>query len=266
MNIIYIIIVLFIIYIIYFLYKETTEIKLEKVKIYSDKINNKIKILQLSDIHFKREGKKEKKIQSLINEIDYDLLVFTGDYVLEEKYFNDFQKFIQKLDIKKPAYAVTGNHEILININNLKDLFKENNIKLLLNDAETLEIKEEKINIIGVENPDAKYFEDKNFKNILKPLDTLRNFNLVLSHKYDILDHINNSQNIDLVLAGDTHGGQVNISYLSFKLLKKIGSIKYLKGKHKINNLTLYVNRGIGTSLFPVRFNSPPEITLIEIE
>lgn len=266
MYIFYIFSLIILLWIIFYLYRETTKIKIEKVKIYSTKTSNKFKILQLSDLHFKKIGKKEKQIIKIVNKKNFDLLVLTGDYLLEEKYFNDFAEFIHKLNIDKPAYAVPGNHEILIQIDKLKKLFEKEGINLLLNESKTININDEEINIIGVENPDAPYFKAQDFKNIIKSLDTLRKYNLVLSHKYDIVEYINKTQSIDLVLAGDTHGGQINLPFISNIFFQKISKIKYLEGKHKINDTILYINRGIGTSLFPIRYNSRPEITILEVE
>jgi hypothetical protein len=86
----------------------------------------------------------------------------------------------------------------------------------------------------------------------------------MLAHSPEIFRRIK-SQNIDLVLTGHTHGGQVNIPFITnFFLPVKYGR-KYKSGLFKEDSTYLYVNRGVGTTLLPFRFNAPPEITLIEL-
>ena len=102
---------------------------------------------------------------------------------------------------------------------------------------------------------------------------------ILLAHSPDIITKAVEKR-INLVLVGNTHGGQVNIPVINpileyLKPLTKYGR-KYTKGlfkieetpldsKHLTGHTYLYVNSGVGTSVFPIRFNCPPEIVLIEL-
>ena len=68
-----------------------------------------------------------------------------------------------------------------------------------------------------------------------------------------------------MILAGDTHGGQIRIPVIGDWLLKKLFNMKYISGEYNIDDTVLYVNRGIGTSGLPFRFNCRPEVTLINL-
>jgi len=70
--------------------------------------------------------------------------------------------------------------------------------------------------------------------------------------------------NINLVLVGDTHGGQINIPILLNYLKDKL-ALKYISGKYILNHLILIVNRGIGYNIIPFRINCRPEILEITI-
>ena len=108
------------------------------------------------------------------------------------------------------------------------------------------------INVIGVkENGDLNKSVNK------------KGYNIVLSHFYDI---IKNETEMDLILVGDTHGGQINIPLIGKKVLDFLFNFDYLKGKYFVDDTVLYVNRGIGTSKVNVRLRCRPEIALIEVK
>ncbi|HTY85319.1 MAG TPA: hypothetical protein VMB19_13945, partial [Silvibacterium sp.] len=70
--------------------------------------------------------------------------------------------------------------------------------------------------------------------------------------------------NVDLMLSGHTHGGQIRIPFLPPMFLPQLGK-DYVHGLYRLGPTQLYVNRGIGTVNLPFRFNCPPEITLITL-
>ncbi|MFW6311537.1 MAG: metallophosphoesterase, partial [Nanoarchaeota archaeon] len=118
------------------------------------------------------------------------------------------------------------------------------------------------INIIGVDTPDVGHVD---LEKALKNINLKKGFNLLLSHTYDVLDSINNDMNIDLILAGDTHGGQIKLPFIGKYIFKNIFKFDYVNGKYQVDNIILYINRGLGTVKFPFRFRSRPELTIIDI-
>ena len=89
--------------------------------------------------------------------------------------------------------------------------------------------------------------------------------NILLSHNPNTFDRAA-ELGIDLSLAGHTHGGQVTLEYISPDLSPARLITPYVRGWFQKGNSQLYVNRGIGTIFSPVRFGSPPEITLYELK
>lgn len=247
-----------------YLYQETTSLKIENLNLKSDKIKSQIKIMQLSDLHIKQIGKLEREIIKKVNKSTFDLLVITGDYIYKrnEGFFPILNKFLSKLNCRAPIIAILGDEDHKISISGLKKIIKSNNINILINESQSITIKDNSFNIIGVDTPDLKYH---NLLKAMKLVDLENGYNIILSHTYDILDSISKNMDIDLILAGDTHGGQINIPFIGQKLLDLKYDMKYLSGKHLINNTILYINRGIGNSIIPIRFKSRPEITIIEI-
>ena len=88
--------------------------------------------------------------------------------------------------------------------------------------------------------------------------------NILLSHNPNTFDRAA-ELGIDLSLAGHTHGGQVALEYISPDLSPARLITPYVRGWFRKGGSQLYVNRGIGTIFSPVRFGSPPEITLYEL-
>ncbi len=70
---------------------------------------------------------------------------------------------------------------------------------------------------------------------------------------------------IDLILVGDTHGGQINFPLIGKMLLDYLFRFDFLKGLYQPGNTYLYVNRGLGTTGLHFRLRCSPEIALIEI-
>jgi predicted MPP superfamily phosphohydrolase len=90
-------------------------------------------------------------------------------------------------------------------------------------------------------------------------------FKILLSHSPDVTTDIDNEMKIDLTLCGHTHGGQVAIPYLSQHFLPINNPSRYMAGTIKELYGYTYVNRGIGTLVFPFRLGAPPEITRITL-
>ena len=247
---------------IIYLYYSTTSVVLERVVINEEEEADKIRLIHLSDFHYYRTGRLEKKVLSILEKEKADMIVMTGDYLKTDCY-PGFNNYLQEMNIDCPALAVLGNHDFNHNLNKLEAVLRSAGVTLLRNEGLSMQIRGRTLNIIGIESPDRGYDD---LKRASLAVDLNSGYNIVLSHTYHIMDRIE-PNNIDLVLAGDTHGGQINIPLVGIKLLKFFfrHDLRYISGSYKKNNTTLYINRGLGTSLLPVRYRSRPEVTLIEL-
>ena len=241
--------------------RHTHDIEINREEIYNNKIKENIKILHLSDLHFNFNREYQQKVLKIVNNLDYDLIVFTGDYINKEQYIINLDQFLNNIENNDNAYAVYGNNDYEYDLKKLNKVLKNNHIKILDNKGLTLDINNNKVNIIGVDTPDLK---KDNFKKATENLDLKQNINLLLSHTYHILER-ENIDDINLLLAGDTHGGQINIPFIN-KVVENNFDLKYKSGKYILNNLILLVNKGIGTNILPFRINCKPEVILITLE
>lgn len=262
----------------YSLVFKPNNIKIEKQVIFIKNLPplfNGIRIVQLSDFHSWWFGSREKRVLEMLEELKPDFVFITGDFVgpitktVTDKKLNSVKVFWQKLAEKNKIFAVLGNHDT----KEVKKYLKESGIIVLDNENRKLTFNNQYIYLVGVNDPDTGR------DNLEKATQGIKEekAKILLAHGPEIIDKAV-EKNMDLVLVGHTHGGQVNIPILG-DLIQPLSNYgrKYKKGLFKIDSVPLdsehltgytylYVNRGVGTSIFPIRFNSPAEITLIELQ
>jgi uncharacterized protein len=223
----------------------------------SDK--NKIKVIQISDLHFNQLKYFHKSIAKKINLIKPDLIFITGDSVDKTEKIESLNEFLELIDKSIQKYAITGNWEYWGNVNltKLKKVYSKNNCELLINENRTISIRNREISMIGIDDYVGGNADFGKAVENLKQTET----NIVLSHcpeHRDLITKEKGNLNIDLVLSGHTHGGQ--ITFLGIVPFKPRGSGKYLKGWYKESEPKMYISKGIGTSILPIRFGARAEI------
>ena len=220
-----------------------------------------IKIAQISDIHFTRFIRLHYKVLDTLVKEKPDITVITGDFVNESLKITckDFCKSIAEKS--KYTLAVPGNWDHKVNdFSYFIKSISETGISLLVNSSTVFSKNGDRIFIAGTDDPYKKYADlKKTFRNI--PQDA---FVILLAHCPDII-YDATEYKPQLVLSGHTHGGQVKIPFIKALYVPSKFGTRFLCGLFKIKNSYLYVNRGIGTSHLPIRFFSPPEITVITL-
>lgn len=224
--------------------------------------SNNIKIVQISDLHLKSVNTQLKTLVKKINELQPHLIAITGDAIDEAKnlsILNDFFKLIDK-DIQK--VAILGNWEYWgkVNLKDLDKLYHQHNCTLLINQNKQYTFKDKKVTVTGFDDyvgGSPNFFEAfENYKD--------SDYHIVLNHCPEYSEVISglakNRYKIDFILSGHTHGGQINI-FGGTPFLPQ-GSGKYVKGWYKELNSPMYVSKGIGTSILPIRFGARAEIAI----
>jgi hypothetical protein len=244
---------------------------------------NGLKIVQISDFHIgsflNHVGFVENAVDK-INSLKPDLILFTGDMV--NNLANELDKFIEilsRLNAKYGKYSVLGNHDYGEYVpwksfeekkENLEQVIKNQRLAgfdLILNDNRKIVIDDEQIELIGIENwglpPFPQYGDlNKAMVNVDK-----NSFKILLSHDPTHWDEqVLGYTNIELSLAGHTHGAQFGIEIPGWRWSPVNMRYKRWGGLYTENNQHLNVNTGIGFIGFPGRVGMPPEISLIELE
>lgn len=242
-------------------YFEALNIIAEKIFIETHKINGKIRIVQISDVHLGLIVREERleKILKKVKEANPDILVSTGDLVDGQiDNLNGLAKLLKEINPRFGKFAVTGNHEYYAGLEQSLKFTNEAGFKVLRNEVLLLE---KNFAIAGVDdpqiqkiNPLTKFQEDKLFNS-----DNRNKFVLFLKHRPFV--EKKSIGYFDLQLSGHTHKGQI----FPFSLLTKFYYHTHAGFKKLSDNSYLYVSRGSGTWGPPIRFLSKPEITVIDI-
>ena len=225
----------------------------------------KIKALQISDLHLNAIGFRQRALIDKIGAINPDLLLLTGDVIDKSANLELLDNFLSQLDNNLEKVAILGNWEYWgeINLKDLQKIYAKNNCTLLINDSKNYRFENRTISITGIDDfvggtPDIS----KALFNYSKS-----NYHIVLNHcpgyTTQIAHRFEKEIPVDLILSGHTHGGQINI--LGKVPFLPQGCGKYLSGWYKDNFKNLYVSKGFGTSILPIRLGARAEIAVFHI-
>lgn len=229
-----------------------------------------LKVVQFSDTHlgFQYELSQLATLVKKINQFQPDLIFFTGDLMDEPNRYESPSRVIPILSGLKAnigKFAIYGNHDHGGYGSDIyKELMDQSGFQLLLNQSKRIDSSNgDHFYVAGVDDamlgrPDLEL--------------TLRevppeSFKILLCHEPDLADAAS-GLNVHLQLSGHSHGGQIKIPFLG-PLVKPPLAKNYDEGFYSIgeqNPLTLYVNRGLGTTRLPFRFLSKPELTVFTLK
>lgn len=244
------------------LWYEPQALKIERHMLQSSSQGGKVRIVQISDLHLSDFNSYFEEVTKQVAALKPDLILLTGDYLEEQRNIRGVLSFMKNLKATHGIYAVQGNWEYWSRLEgeNLRRHFAGVGVKLLINERADLEINDHALSIFGLDYPSST----DHLAQLQKEVDPQR-FNLLLSH-VPAFAHEQLNKNINLILSGHTHGGQVRLPYLPpFYLPRYAG--RFVAGFYQVSQhrIPLYVSRGVGTSVLPVRFFCRPEIGLFEL-
>lgn len=250
--------------IIYSRYIATTGIQIKEYSVINNKIPKSFKgfkIVHFSDLKYGSTTNQKylKKLVNKINELNPDIIIFTGDLITSNYKLTDNDKKsiienLNKLDPKIDIYSIRGDNDInetynsiitqtkIIEINNLNKLiYYKGDTPIMLIGLDD--------SINGNQSLDMAFnYEENNYYKIL------------ITHEPDTYEKIKD-KNIDLFLAGHSLNGQVRLPFIG-SVYTPTGAKKYYDSKYKIDNTEIYISNGLGTSKIPYRLNNRPSINL----
>jgi len=242
-----------------------------------------LKIIQISDIHsgsFYSKTAVKGGVEMILAEKP-DVVFFTGDLVNDEtREVEDYIEVFEKVKAPLGVYSTTGNHDygnyrIKWPSKNAKDQNFEDLIEahkllgwdLLMNEHRFLEVDGERIAVIGVENWGTGRFPAYGKMDLAYPGTEDAPVKILLSHDPSHWDAQIRPEypDIDLMLAGHTHGFQFGIEAGGVKWSPSQWMYKQWAGLYQEDRQYLYVNRGYGYIGYPGRIGILPEITVLEL-
>jgi len=214
-------------------------------------------ILQLSDLHVEMSEAAMDRVVALLEGASYDLCILTGDY--RAKTWGPHEAAILGVArvrdaVRGEVYGVLGNHDTILMVPALEAV----GITMLINEGKIIERAGERIHLAGID--DAHYYRIDNLDKAAADIPPGA-FSILITHTPEIYRQAAHAD-FDVLLSGHTHGGQICLPgripiTLDSVLPRSMGS-----GAWRYHDMIGYTSVGAGSSVVPVRFNCPPEITL----
>ena len=222
-----------------------------------------LRLIQVSDLHLRGFGKHEIDLVQKIKALEPDVVVLTGDAVDRAEALPWLRSFVRSLG-KTPVLHVPGNWEHWSGLS--VESLMSTGARLLLNEKWTLQKGKRRLQLIGLDD----YTAGQPDQSLLNGNDAATDFGTIIlvQHSPAFFDQASvrqrmGSTRFDLCLSGHTHGGQVAI--LGWAPVKPVGSGRFTAGFYDVPGCRLYVSRGLGTSVIPIRFGSTPELLVFDI-
>jgi len=205
-------------------------------------------ILHLTDLHFSEPGSRERRVLEILAETKPDLIVITGDSILRDYNQAAFTEFLSQLHATLGIYACLGNWEDWVGPS-VTECYRRAGVRLL--DESTEIVDDRGIEMIGLSSPRSS------------PPAAKGRFRIALCH-YPIVFPDAAKKGVDLLFAGHTHGGQVRLPFIG-ALHTPYASGPYEAGWYQEGAARMYVSRGVGTSIFGLRFLCRPEVAVVRV-
>jgi predicted MPP superfamily phosphohydrolase len=211
-------------------------------------------VAHVTDLHTDGLGTIELKLIDSIRSNRPDIIFITGDIATPSGTAKGYEDVLSKLKAPLGAYFVQGNWEYWEPIRELRHILKKTNIVDLTN--KKIHIKDD-LWLVGLDDDLAGLPDIEAYKKIPDNSKILSIF-----HSPVLFESISNKTN--LAFAGHSHGGQVRLPVIGSLWTPK-GTGKYDSGWYKERQAKMYVSRGIGNSILPIRFNCKPEVAYIKV-
>lgn len=228
-----------------------------------------LRVALISDLHVGSpyiDTAKLQRIVQTINAAQPDLILLAGDYVVTGSVRGGhtvepeiIAAELKPLRARYGVFAVLGNHDWWYDGQRVMRAFNDAGLRVLENDVARIEHDGRSLWIDGIADDWTRK------PDITGTLQRVTDDGpvIVLTHNPDIFPAI--PARVSLTLAGHTHGGQVNIPFIGRPQVPSQYGQRYAIGHIVEDNRHLFVTPGIGTSIYPVRFRVPPEISLLTI-
>ena len=214
-----------------------------------------LKIAHLSDLHTKGMGRRERRLLELLKAEQPDLIVVTGDTLHSSANYKAVHELLGQLHAPLGVWVVRGNWENWHPVKDERGFYASAGVNFLVNEARPVRGN---VWVVGLDDPSSGHPHlDQALEGVQADA-----YTVVLMHSPAHFKHV--AGRCALALAGHTHGGQVRIPFVHPFWLPR-GSSDYLEGWYQEGGSKMYVSRGIGTSVLPLRFLCRPELAIVTL-
>lgn len=233
------------------------------------------KIAFIADVQADRYT-DEKRLQRYVDKINSqnpDLVLIAGDVITSTPdYINKAAKYIGKIKSTYGTYSCVGDHDnwayrrdYVRSLNEIKNALERFNVKMLDNEIKYLEVNSSIIGITFITHNYVSQISETTLRNLSKSNNG--DLKIFLTHQpQDFLISSAVEHNYDLFLAGHTHGGQITLVFPFIQLTPTLVETKYIRGDFLFGKTLAVICGGLGMSLAPIRYNSTPEIVILQLK
>ena len=222
-----------------------------------------LRIVHLTDIHHSIYTPLEdvERAVDLTNQLHPDLVALTGDYVtFSPAYIRPVAEVLGRLRARLGVFAVLGNHDFQVDADEMTRALEDQQIHVLRNSHYALHAGHARLWLLGIDDlwwgaddleAGVRHIPSHDPKILLchNPM----GIRMAVKHK------------IDLVLSGHTHGGQVRLPLLGAWYGRSRLGKRFVQGWNRLDGTQIYVSRGIGKVVLPLRVGCPPEIACLRL-
>ncbi len=241
---------------------EANSLSLERITVNIARLPKKLdgfKIIHLSDIHHSPlTGLAHiERTVKIVNRLRPDMIALTGDFVSHDaEYIKPVAKVLGELAAECGVHACLGNHDHWTDPEMVASELMANGINVLINQGQRVDVRDASFWLGGVDDhmvgkTDLAAALKGSFPDEMK---------ILLAHNPIIFRQVIRV-GVDLTLSGHTHGGQVRVRDSNRRMIRR----RRVAGLHTRKGSNIYITRGIGTVVLPVRYQCPPEISMLEL-
>lgn len=229
---------------------------------------DRLLVVVLSDIHTGSPGMSTARLEEVVarvNEARPDLVLLAGDYVIHGVVGGRFvppdvtARVLGRIDARLGTYAVLGNHDWWQGRREVEGAFLAAGIPVLDDRARAVGDGDARFWVVGVSD---LWEGPHDWRRALAQVTDDRPV-VLFTHNPDLFPEL--PARVALTVAGHTHGGQVSLPLLGPPVVPSSFGKRYAAGHVVEDGRHLFVTPGIGTSILPVRFNVPPEVSVLSL-
>jgi uncharacterized protein len=226
-----------------------------------------VRIAMISDIHSGPFMAREdiEPYVGRINALKPDMILLPGDFIeSRNEEIEVVCELFRRLQAPYGVYGCTGNHDYFADADHVSNELELAGVRMLRDAHQVVDIDGESLALIGLDDvgPGASFLDQ--FMKASRGLDPGIP-NILMCHKPYFFEDAA-GLGLDLMVSGHTHGGQIVLARVFNTVVTPLAIFtRYIEGLYRRDATQLYVTRGIGTVMVPIRINCPPEITVLTL-
>lgn len=234
-----------------------------------DRLSEPLTIVHIADLHadeFTDENKMRRYTEK-VNDAEPDIVIFAGDLITSGRdYIQAGAKALGRIKSTYGVFAVVGDHDYWTDEQFISEVLAEQGIKMLRDENTWINHNGSPIKITGVTELYSRQVPQDTLTSLLEE-NQYESISILTGHQAsERLIKYAQEYGVNQLLAGHTHGGQIQISLFFFPVSAPRAETPYVNGHWNLDRLLLNINSGLGFTLSPIRYNAPAQVSVIKIE